>query len=210
MAKVADQATQRRYQKFRDQHARPWGANVEIRNGHPTGAWDMMFRAPLVPDAKYLEFDETNPGRITINYPRWIDDLQEARKAYVDKGRRYGFTKYGALFDPNKPFTEEVLLHIGPPPQPVEPVQWAAKGNRWVLGLLSPDGQIPLMPERLAEFFRVPEEEDLIPQDDYLDAAPELVDEPLAATVPEVLYTTKAQTQAPKRRGRPSRVPAEE
>jgi len=191
--KLADQAQQRRYQLFRDQHNREWGANVEISTGHPTGGRPSpRFQAPLMPPAKYLRIDDRRPGRLTIDYAAWVADLETAKRAYVTKGRRYGFEKYGALFDPSKPFTEEVLLYLGPEPKPVEPVRWAQAGNRWVLGLLNPDGSVPDMPEALAPYFVTPPTLAEQYAEEFTDTAPvEDGYEPPAPTVPAVSWTVK-------------------
>lgn len=156
MAKgLADQSLQRRYQKWKDQHGRRWGGNVEISTGHPTGQLEPQFSAPLMPPYQYIRFDDENHA-LVIEYDPWIADLTRKRKEWVEKGKRYGFEKYGGLFDAAKPFSEEVLLHIGPPPQPVEPVLAAKQGNRWVLGMLGPNGEVPKMPDKLAPFFTKP------------------------------------------------------
>ena len=176
----ADQSLERRYQRWKDQHGRRWGGNIEISTGHPVGQLEPQFTAPLLPPAKYVRFDDENHG-LVIEYDPWIADLTRAKREYVEKGRRYGFEKYGGLFDPNKPFTEEVLLHVGPPPLPVEPVLAAKQGNRWVLGMLGPNGEVPVMPDKLAPFFTKPEVKEEVYEDRYEDqyaAAPTM--EPMA------------------------------
>lgn len=193
----ADQAKQRRYQLFRDQHNREWGTVVEISTGHPLGSWSPRFAAPIRPAPKYLTIDDTRPGRLRIRYEDWIKDLTEARRAYIEKGKRYGFEKYGAMFDPGKPFTEEILLYTGPPPKPVEPVLAAKQGNRWILGLLGPNGETPLMPEKLAPFFVKPDVTEEAFGDEYLEPAESFDDDPPAATTTQVVYqTAKARTVA--------------
>ena len=142
MAKIADQALQRRYQLYRDQHNREWGGNVEIATGHPCGGpLSPRFQAPLRVPPHYITIDDRRAGRCLIDYPTWVHDLKQASTNYLNKGRRYGYEKYGALFDASRPFTEEVLLFLGPAPRPVEPVLAAKAGNRWVLGLLLPAPQ---------------------------------------------------------------------
>lgn len=197
---VADQALQRRYQLFRDQHNRQWGSSVEKSTGHPTGVWEPKFRAPIMPDPKYLEIDDTRPGRLRINYAQWIIDLDEESRRYIAKGRRYGFDKYGKLFDPNAPFSEEILQYVGPAPKAKEPVMAAQQGNRWALGLLGPNGETPLMPEALAPYFIVPEPKIPDFRDEYGDTVDDVDDEPPAPTVAKVIYETKPK----KKMGRPT------
>lgn len=219
MAKKADQALQRRYQFFRDPHNREWGAVVEISTGHPLGAWSPRFEAPLRPDAKFLSIDDRRPGRIQIRYDDWLQERREARKAYVDKCKRYGFNKFGALFDPTRifdpsaSFYEDVRDYAGPPPKPVEPVLAAKQGNRWVLGLLNPDGSVPLMPEKLAPHFVTAPDPVESFGDEYAEPAESIVDDPPAATMRTVSYATKRdEAEVPVKRGpgRPRKNPAPE
>lgn len=151
----ADQALQRKYKRFKDTHGRQWGAVTEISTGDPCGPLEPQFSAPWMLPQQYLRYDAENHVLVP-DYDACIRDRQKAMKAYIEKGKKYGFEKYGALFDPNKPFTEEVLLYLGPKPLPMEPAVAAKQGNRWILGLKGPNGEVPKMPAKLEPFFVKP------------------------------------------------------
>lgn len=183
----ADQDLQRKYKRFKDIHGRQWGAVTEIKTGDPCGLLEPHFSAPWLPPQQFMRYDGEDHV-LRINYDALIAERTRARKAYFEKGKRYGFEKYGALFDPSKPFTEEILLHLGPEPLPYEPAIAAKQGNRWILGLKGPNGETPKMPEKLAKWFTKPVVKEEVFEDtfeDELEAPKRGPGRPKRITIPE-------------------------
>ena len=183
MPKLQSQQDQRRLQAFRDQHERKWTAYIEKESGDACTPYDPCFAAPWYPEQHYIEAarDEAGTivvGRVTINYQRMKLEREEAWKAWTATGRRIGFQKYGSLFNPDEPFRPEILDIIGKSPKPPELAVAALQGNRWLLGLKGPSGEIPKRPVALEPFFRKPVE--VVPQylDEYEEPASEVVSVP--------------------------------
>lgn len=187
------QASQRRLGRWTDEHGRPWFAMIEIKSGDPcerlrTEGW----KAPLMPDPRYVKVHPNKPGMVEIKYDQWIGELRAATKAWVKKANLIGSELYKDQFDPEAPLSQAVLFKAGPRPKPVEPVLAAKQGNRWVLGLLGPSGETPKMPEGLAVYFVKPVEIEARFADEYEDE--------LEEDAPEDLVTV------PARRGRPPKA----
>jgi hypothetical protein len=139
----------RRGQMFRDQHGRTYHAEIEIKTMDPCGLVEPQYQAPLVVPSMYLErsIDPERPYDLVINYDRWEADINEAREIWLSEGHTQSRVIYGEKYNPDEPFSLQVLSLIGPPPQHVEPVIAARQGNSWVLGLTqTPD-------PRLVKFF---------------------------------------------------------
>lgn len=130
------QAAQRRFQRFTDQHGRKWGATTEIQTGHPTGSVAPLFLAPLIPEPKYYRFgvDEDNPAAMRIDYDLWVTEKEQAEEDYERKLMEIGFHLHGDAFDPTKPMSKALRLHLGRPPFPAEVVRQTRDGDPWMLG----------------------------------------------------------------------------
>lgn len=200
MAQITSQADQRRAVKYTDQHGRRWFAEVEKSTGQPCIPLQPEFVAPIVPPRKYVKTDPEIPGRVVINYPAWIKDLQEADTAWWRDAQIVGAAEHKEHFNPNEPFSQTIINKMGERPRvprcrtPIMsnrgdaalPVVAASQGNAWILGLKGPQGQDPKMPAKLEPFFAKPVT--VYPEfaDDFGDDV-----EPVAV-------------EAPKRRGRPT------
>lgn len=131
------QRDQRSEQMFTDQHGREYHASIEKKTMHPTGPIQPQFRAPLMPPMKYIELskDRRRPYDLRINYDQWIADLRTGHTEWKRAGEQLAMKVHGDAYDPDRPFTRQVLEVIGPKPQHVEPVIAAKQGNAYVLGL---------------------------------------------------------------------------
>jgi hypothetical protein len=121
--------------RFTDQHGRKWFGSIEIRSGYPIRVTP-QFESPLRVPPRYMAYDPNEPNLITIDYERWVSDLEAAHQRWEDQLRK-GAIKFYAEKAPeaikNPP---AVLLDaVGTKPQPVEPILAALSGNKWVLGL---------------------------------------------------------------------------
>lgn len=78
------QADLRTYRKFRDQHGRRWGADIENKTQAPCGPLALLAAPPLVcappvlPPSKYIRVSDTAGAELTIDYDRWLEDLDVA------------------------------------------------------------------------------------------------------------------------------------
>jgi hypothetical protein len=144
----ADQARQRRYMTYLDQHGRKWGATTENRTGDPCGPIEPHFAAPLIPEQKYIVL-AADKRSVRIDYTRWLLDLADAQAVYDRMVRETAVAMYGqkaseAIANPPR----ELLDRVGvPPTQRREPIEAAHQGNRWVLGLT------PVKPAWANEFY---------------------------------------------------------
>ena len=173
------QMHQRRHGRWTDQHGRKWWAQVEIKTGEPCDRLHADgWHAPLMPPPKYLKVDLENPGTVAVRYEAWVHDLKVANKEWVKKANVIGMELYKDQYDPDAPYSAAVLLKAGPRPHAVEPVLAAKQGNKWVLGLLGPDGETPKMPAKLAQFFVKPVEYEPTFEDEYEDEAEPVVAAP--------------------------------
>ena len=151
------QEKQRRYEEFRDQHGRIYGANVEIKTGDPCETLRAIgWRAPSAPDwAKGIlmppvddhEIVRMVPARIRarkgyqveINYVRWLQKWDDALEAYQRKLHDFakGMTKgSGQMLELIKDPPAELMKLVGRGPLGIPRVfiEAAAAGNPWALG----------------------------------------------------------------------------
>lgn len=150
-AREADQAKARKYQYFRDQHGRRYGAPVEIRTGDPCGPWEPQFVAPLAPNPDFMRIVKDEDGRssIVIDYDGWIAEIQqrlvnwqrEVRKAMIARHREKYTAEMRIDADVYDLPTTGPEPSIGPRwiPGTVKPLVAAKAGNKWTLGLSTVD-----------------------------------------------------------------------
>lgn len=146
---LSGQPDKRRHMRFTDQHGRKWGGIIEIKTGQPAGPIQPLdFNPPLDVPQHFLRFDPLEPNIIEIDYAAWIRSLEDAKHKWnqrlIDRAQRLYGDQAGKYV--KKP-SQELLEITGPEPHPVEPVQAAAAGNRWVLGLT------PIRPKWADAFF---------------------------------------------------------
>lgn len=139
---VKGQPSARRYQIFRDQHDRKWGAFIEIKTGDPTCTIDPLgWLAPLMPPQKYIEVvrDQSSglaeAGRLVINYAAWIRDLRQGEADYMERLHFFATSLYGERAGEmtRNPPAELRRYMRGEPPE-WQPVYGAMKGDPWMLG----------------------------------------------------------------------------
>lgn len=142
------QRDQRNYIILEDQHGREWGCSIEVKTGDATGLYEPQFKAPWVPEQKYLSRpDKRRPYDLFINYKQMKSDLRADRRDWEKEGRQLMRKMRGKAYDPSEEFGEDVLDIIGEPPQAIEPMIAAEQGNSWILGATKK------VDKRLAKFF---------------------------------------------------------
>ena len=151
------QATNRSFRIFTDQHGRVWGADIENATQAPCGPISAKFKSPLRIASKYVKLADALRGVLHIDYDHWLTDLDEAHRNYlsevVRQKRRMSPAQPHLIKDDNP----DLLLVVGEPPPPIEQVQAALSGNRWVLGISNPDtGKPEIKPDWAEEYFPEP------------------------------------------------------
>lgn len=165
---VNDQSKQRRYERKKDQHGRLWGVNIELKSGAPTGRYEFIghikhpqwnpkpqfVEPPLLPPQKFIRPVPGDPYSLLIDYEGWIGELRNAEEAYLREARKEGIRIHGTQFDPDAPFTREVLDIIGPRPLDPRLALAAKQGNAWILGKMQ-GGYAPRPDVRLEQLVPV-------------------------------------------------------
>lgn len=134
---LSGQPDKRRAMRFTDQHGRKWTGSIELDSGLPSGPIRPFdFEPPLPVPQEFIEYNKLEPNNIRINYAKWLAALEEAKRRWEQKlinraERMYGDQAGKYIKNPS----QELLAAVGPEPLPPEPVQAAASGNKWVLGL---------------------------------------------------------------------------
>ena len=139
-----------------DQHGRTWLVESEVGLDHTrrpkiivVGQFFPQFQAPydFYPDAKYLEYDPSKPGRLHINYQAWESAVRWAHEEvqsyisrlavaiYKDEAAKY-------IKEPSQEMLD-IVYGRGRGPEPVEPIVAARQGNGWILGQREFDPAIP-------------------------------------------------------------------
>jgi hypothetical protein len=151
-----DVQDKRRTQRYRDQHGRQWIAIVEKSTGDPCSPFTPHgWTAPLqVPDS-YKKVDPNEPGKMDIQYDRWLEHLHEEHQAYRHRLEHIALqlsdTDAAKLIASPNP---TMLRKAGAPPMAWQPVAAAKSGNRWVLGLPNPvTGKPMAKPDWALEFY---------------------------------------------------------
>lgn len=185
MAKIRTQADRRQLSTVSDQHGRRYRVFVEKDTMHPCSPpapkdWTpplLYGRTPFVAPETYLFYPKDDPFSMSIDYDRWIADLEQQHRSYEERLSTAAVMMYGsqaaqALENKNP----ELLRFVGPAPMAVEPVKAAKAGNKFVLGLSEK------MPEWARPFFTAPAKaiEEFPDVDDYPNE-PEEGDSPAPA-----------------------------
>lgn len=165
------QDKKRRYEEFRDQHGRVYGANVEIKTGDPCETlraveWTApqnpdWYKRKLMPPMDDYEIVKMVPARlrarkgfqIEINYSRWLQKWDDAYEALQRKLHDFakGMTKSsGNMLElVNNPPPELLkLVGRGPLNVPRVFIEAMAAGNAWALGL---SDKVPAKAEALLD-----------------------------------------------------------
>jgi len=138
------QAEMRHSYTARDQHGRKWLVVLEKKPMAPCYVTP-MFDAPLIPPTHVLVFPEDMPAKVTIDYAKWIDELEIAAREYRQRRLQIERAYYGVKADPDGPASDEVLSVIGQPPMSTELVRKCQAGDKTLLGLkmVSPERPAP-------------------------------------------------------------------
>jgi hypothetical protein len=139
MARPKSQRDRRRYQHFRDQHGRRWGAVVEKDSGDSTGPIQAIGWEPpdprLLPPQAYLHSIPDELGMLQIDYDDWEAKTRLAIQDYEERKEMMAVAMYGAqasaaLKDP----PAELLRQIGvATPQAWQPIRAMKRGHLWAL-----------------------------------------------------------------------------
>ena len=192
--KGKSQASKRRYQLYKDQHGRMWGASVEKSTGDPCSLPERQgWTAPLNVEPKYMKMDSAN-NSLVIDYERWIRDTDEAHARWHQVLREAATVLYGqggvsAAIENPQP---ELLDRIGPQPgQRKEPLEAAMLGNRWILGFTD------AKPAWATEFF--PDKIELVRDElEITNKYPDAEEEPAILAVDEEMPTIMGGIKYPR------------
>lgn len=137
-----DQQKRRRYTKFRDQHDRRWGGEIEKESGDP--CYELQpegWSAPIMPPSPYVRVVRLEMGLVEIAYDEWITDLTNRRQEWRDQVETYCHGMYGEkageILDAERSgggLPPSLLRLVGPPPLSDGPVKACKAENRWALG----------------------------------------------------------------------------
>lgn len=138
MAKELSQPERRGYSLFYDQHNREWGAPIELATGHACGPWEARFKAPWLPEDKYIRH-QGRTNKIVIDYTKNVADLKDAHNEFDELRFRAAqqewgtaaMSKMGRTYEEDAP---ELRRMVGKPPRPIEFPEACLEGNQWVLG----------------------------------------------------------------------------
>jgi hypothetical protein len=157
-SKAKGQPANRRYQRFRDQHGRKWGAVIELKTGDPVGSPEPIgWTAPWMPDPKYVtvKLDDdgsVETGMLAIDYERALKDAKKEQDDHQERleffaGAIYSERAGAVLAEKARP-AELMRYFRGSRPKPIEPIFAAMNGDRWLLGFEKGDP-----PEYLRDWF---------------------------------------------------------
>lgn len=179
MAKIKSQNDQRRYATFKDQHGRKWGAVVEKETGDPVGGIMPQFEAPWMPPPHIVRVVPGETGVVEIHYDELVREIREAHGHFLDQARNIAVLMYGeGAAQALETMPRELRHMVGDPPAPVEPVQAAKAGNKYVLGFST---QMPAWAEKFfGKEARIARQE-LEP--DFPDAEDEVTEETLGNAI---------------------------
>ena len=168
------QPTKRRYQLYKDQHGRRWGAPVEKSTGEPCGFLETQgWAAPLFAPSRFMKVDPIE-NTLDIDYEGWVRSVDEAHAEWEKLLREYAIQLYGqggvtaAIAHPQP----ELLDRVGPKPKQLrEPIEALMAGNKWMLGLSE------IKPAWALEFFPDEPEPELLSEIEITNKYPDAEDE---------------------------------
>lgn len=195
--KVKDQPSRRRERTYLDRHGRKWHATIELDSGGPSGPVSPVgWRDRLKTPEKYKKISKDGM-EISIDYAAWERDVLQRLAEWDNELRQYAMAMYGqgasqAIANP----PPELLSLVGPKPVPIELIQAARAGNKYVLGLSD------RMPKWAEPFFAAPARPTL-PK--FPDAEEEELTEQLRAQYPDE-DDEQQETRFPRRKGKGGNV----
>jgi hypothetical protein len=149
--KKTGQEARRLRRRFTDQHGRLWSAEVDVKmekpdacspfepikidaNGECIGAW----KAPYMPEQKYLSIDPQDDRLLKIDYERALTDLEESQKERDRDLNRYALAMYTEPEERAKAIenpTRALLDLLGPKPMHPNVIKAAMVGHKWTIGV---------------------------------------------------------------------------
>lgn len=189
---------------FEDQHGREWWAPRDKDSMAAAAVYQPRFKAPWLPEQKYLERHPRKLDHIVVNYRQMAHDYKDFQ-AQWDTGLRaivrsnYPSESITVLKNPPK----EALDMAGPRPLPRIVIAKASSGDPWLMG--ETDVRPSWVTDEIMEAIdramnRVPSFDILSTEDDEEIVQAELAEE----TVPQVAEQQAARRAARRR----ERVPA--
>lgn len=141
---MGNQAENRQYVEFTDQHGRIWGAQTENKNRHPVGAVLPKFYAPWYPDPIYFRYDTKRQNDVMIDYNALIRQDADAQAQFVALCHKAAVRFNVLNWDPAAGPTPQMKHDIGPAPLPLGEFAKAAKAaNGFILGFRPYDAAQP-------------------------------------------------------------------
>lgn len=191
------QADLRRPAYLKDQHGRTWFADIEKRSGFPVGPIRARFSAPWYPDQGSFRFSESDPSHFAIDYEWLLSQRMEAHDEYHQRAVEESATRQWDVPERGEPYSRNLQLIVGRPPNPIEPIVAAMQGNKWILGLSKK------VDERLAPFITTPETK----REQIIRSLPDFRDDPYG-DMEEQFDPEATGGKVERRRGRkPTPVP---
>ena len=133
-SKRFSQASLRRIITLWDQHGRQWWATVENRTGMPVGQIEPKdFKAPWLPDQKYLVVNSENASQLWINYRAMAVGRKAAENEYHVRASQLAAEKKWDQPERGQ-YPTEIVNALGRPPRSVKLVLAAWQENPWMLG----------------------------------------------------------------------------
>lgn len=149
---VKGQEASRRYEEFRDQHGRIWGANVEIKTGDPCEVltpvgWQAptapsWFAGKLTPPPDHVKmvpskYRARKGYQVEVDYVGWIEAVDKRTEEHQQKlaDIAQGMAKGGDVLALIENPSPALLQFVGPAPFPPRAfIQAAQAGNAWATG----------------------------------------------------------------------------
>lgn len=130
------QRVARSWREFTDQHARTFGAEVEVSNGHPVGEFQALgFVPPWMPPMKFAKFRKIHDVKFRWDYSEMADELAGITAAYYQDAVKFAIENNKPEPDVGGPIDRSIRYVLGPPPlSPAIPLACEA-GDPWILGV---------------------------------------------------------------------------
>lgn len=166
-----------------DQHGRLWATCIDLTDKYKGACGPVIpqFKAPWVPEAKYIRCDGRTM-KVTLDYDRAIADCQEAEVRWEERLHTLAVQMFGTKAAQAIEERDKVLFkEVGPKPASSLLPKAAKAGNPWLLGVpgyAMPEWAAPLFVKRLTPqeeelanlAYAAPDVSDVDKYEDYSDA----------------------------------------
>lgn len=179
MAKVRTQPERRAHTILTDRHGRQYSTYIEVDSMDPCAAitpygWTppiLWNGQPFVAPSNFMHVNgKARFGFIDIRYDEWLAHTEERHRQYDDLVMNTALREFSSAAPEMVRRKDPALMRIvGDPPFPLEPIQAAKQGNKYVLGLSKamPEWARPFFTPRATVVKQFPDAEEF---DDALDA----------------------------------------